>query len=474
MTIDDFKKVSEMSSLNSRTTSSVSKTLSRSAFAALLLFTLAETAPAQINCNAGLPAPSASLACLTEVSLTPAGFSRPLPVQPAASTTFSPNTLTFLSGDIGAEVSQIPLASPASGIIYANNPVTQLPERLNQSFGPILTQRAQTIGRHNWYFATTYQYFLLQDIDSQALKNTGAVIYLNSANNAVSSSNAPDFAGISNNVLQLKVHQFVGYITYGLASRVDVSVAVPLLRVDLRDTFNESFVHNPNSPCPTGCPSTPPNQSGSHAGEATGIGDVVLATKINVWKLRRADKDHGGFSLGVEVRLPSGDSHNFLGSGAIGAKPFATLSYAGRVSPHFNIGYQFNGKTDLIPVTSSSNGILQKGSLPDRLIYSGGVDFALFKNLTVNVDGIAQHVFDAQRASLLPAGTQLFSSGTSIQTGIPVVQPVTASYDRADAAGGLKWNPFKGLLLSGNVSVKLNQAGLRSRVVPLMGASLTF
>ncbi len=478
MPIDNSKKVSEMNSLNSLASSSVSKTVLRNAFVALVLLTLAETAPAQINCGAGSSAPSASLACLVSVSLTPpapAGFSPASPLQPRASTTFSPNTLAFLSGDIGSEVSQIPLASPASGIIYTNNPTTQLPERLNQSFGPILTQRAQTIGRHNWYFATTYQYFLLQDIDSQALRNVGAVIYLNSSGNPGNPpSSAPDFAGVSNNYLQLKVHQFVGYVTYGLASRVDVSVAVPLLRVDLRDTFSENFVHNPNSPCPSGCPTTPANQSGSRAGEATGIGDVVLAVKANVWKLRRANKDHGGFSLGVEVRLPSGDSHDFLGSGAIGAKPFATLSYAGRVSPHFSIGYQFNGKTDLITVLNTSSSALQKGSLPDRLIYSGGVDFALFKKLTVNLDGIAQHVYDAQRASLLPAGTSLFSSGSNVSATIPVLQPVTASYDRGDAAGGLKWNPYKGFLITGNVSVKLNQAGLRSRVVPLVGASYTF
>jgi hypothetical protein len=472
--IYDFMKVSQMNSVNSLTASSVSRTFLRNAFAAaLLLFALAEIAPAQINCGAGSSAPSASLACLPAVTLTPVGFSPASPLQTPASTTFSPNTLAFLSGDIGSEVSQIPLASPASGIIYTNNPTTQLPERLNQSFGPILTQRAQTIGRHNWYFATTYQYFLLQDIDSQALKNAGAVIYLNSAGNPASTF--PDFAGVSNNYLQLKVHQFVGYITYGLASRVDVSVAVPLLRVDLRDTFNESFVHNPNSICPAaGCPATPANQSGSRAGEATGVGDVVLAAKVNVWKLRRADRDHGGFSLGVEVRLPSGDSHNFLGAGAIGTKPFATLSYAGRVSPHFNIGYQINGKTDLITTVNAASTAILKGSLPNRLIYSGGVDFALFKKLTVNVDGIAQHVFDAQRATLLPAGTPLFSSGSSVSATIPVLQPVNGSYTRADAAGGIKWNPFKGLLISGNVSVKLNQAGLRSRVVPLMGASLTF
>src|SRR4029077_11779081 len=154
--------------------------------------------------------------------------------------------------------------------------------------------------------------------------------------------------------------------------------------------------------------------------------------------------------------------------------------------PHFNIGYQANGKTDLITAVNAANTAILKGSLPNRLIYSGGVDFALFKKLTVNLDGIAQHVFDAQRATLLPTGACLFGTGSSpnpcqgsgsgsnVYTTIPVLQPVTASYDRGDAAGGLKWNPYKGFLITGNVSVKLNQAGLRSRVVPLVGASLTF
>lgn len=467
---DNFEKVSEMKPLNSQLPFAsifVFKTLVIGIFALCLLLILAETATAQINCGAGSSAPSTSLACLVQVSQTPSGLSPASPLQPKASGLVT-DSLNFLSSDIGAEVSQIPLASPASGIIYANNPTTQLPERLNQSFGPILTQRAQTIGRHNFYFATTYQYFLLQDIDGLTLKNLPSVIYLNSPSN--STSGPPDVAGIANNYLQLKVHQFVGYFTYGLSSRIDVSVAVPLLRVDLRDTFAESFAVSSTSSSPQPAPT-----SGTRAGEATGVGDVVFASKVNVWKLRRADIDHGGLSLGVEVRLPTGDSHNFLGSGAFGSKPFATLSYAGRFSPHFNVGYQINGKTDLISVPSFSTGTVVKGTLPNRLIYSGGVDFSLIKSLTVNVDGIAQRVFDAPRAELLspPPTIQVFQN-FSLSAQQSVVNPLKASYTRADATGGLKFNPFRGFLITGNVSVKLNQAGLRSRVVPLMGASLTF
>lgn len=467
---NNFEKVSEMKPLNSQLPFApmfVFKTLVSGIFVLCLLLILAETATAQINCGAGSSAPSTSLACLVQVSQTPSGLSPASPLQPKASGLVT-DSLNFLSSDIGAEVSQIPLASPASGIIYANNPTTQLPERLNQSFGPILTQRAQTIGRRNFYFATTYQYFLLQDIDGLTLKNLPSVIYLNSPSN--STSGPPDVAGIANNYLQLKVHQFVGYFTYGLSSRIDVSVAVPLLRVDLRDTFAESFAVSSTSSSPQPAPT-----SGTRAGEATGVGDVVFASKVNVWKLRRADIDHGGFSLGVEVRLPTGDSHNFLGSGAFGSKPFATFSYAGRFSPHFNVGYQINGKTDLISVPSFSTGTVVKGTLPNRLIYSGGVDFSLIKSLTVNVDGIAQRVFDAPRAELLspPPTIQVFQN-FSLSAQQSVVSPLKASYTRADAAGGLKFNPFRGFLITGNVSVKLNQAGLRSRVVPLMGASLTF
>lgn len=461
----DFGSVSELKPQGSRlphTIRPVFNTSAKSICGILLLLLVTQTSLAQIKCGAGSSAPSTGLACLVQVAQTPMGLSPAAPSQPKAAG-LVPDSLNFLSSEIGAEVSQIPLASPASGIIYTNNPVTQLPEQIDQSFGPILTQRAQTIGRHRIYLATTYQYFLLQDIDGLALKNLPSVIYLNSPNNSI--FGPPDVAGISNNYLQLKVHQFVGYFTYGLTKRIDVSVAVPLLRVDLRDTFAESFAVNSTSsftqPAPT---------SGTHAGEATGVGDIVLATKINVWKLRRADRDHGGFSVGVEARMPSGDSRNYLGSGAFGAKPFATFSYAGRYSPHFNVGFQVNGKTELITLQGPSTG---KGTLPNRLIYSGGIDFKLLKQLTVNVDGIAQRVFNAPRASLLGPPIQVFQNFTLSPQQF-VTNPYTASYTRADAAGGIKLNPFKGFLISGNVSVKLNQAGLRSRVVPLVGGSYTF
>ena len=38
-------------------------------------------------------------------------------------------------------------------------------------------------------------------------------------------------------------------------------------------------------------------------------------------------------------------------------------------------------------------------------------------------------------------------------------------------SGGLKWNPFRDLVLSGNALYQIDNNGLRSRIVPLVGVS---
>src|ERR1700726_4009982 len=80
-------------------------------------------------------------------------------------------SLGFLSEALGSEVSSLPLASPASGIIYRNDPKLNLPVPSDEALGPVLTQRPETIGRHNLYIAATYQFFRFEDIDGLSLKN---------------------------------------------------------------------------------------------------------------------------------------------------------------------------------------------------------------------------------------------------------------------------------------------------------------
>jgi hypothetical protein len=53
------------------------------------------------------------------------------------------------------------------------------------------------------------------------------------------------------------------------------------------------------------------------------------------------------------------------------------------------------------------------------------------------------------------------------------VNPNT-DYNETNASIGLKFRPFGNFIVTGNVLVQLDDAGLRSRAVPLVGVSYSF
>src|SRR5208283_1306388 len=106
------------------------------------------------------------------------------------------------------------------------DPKLNIPVPSNATLGPILTQRAETIGRHKFYIAFTYQYFQFEDIDGMGLKNLPIFLPLQGGNVVTA----------TNNRLDLKASQFTAYFTYGLTTSVDVSVAVPIIDMHERMT----------------------------------------------------------------------------------------------------------------------------------------------------------------------------------------------------------------------------------------------
>ncbi len=396
--------------------------------AILIILTQGPRVLAQVNCSAGSSA-SGKLICLipNQLNLTQG----------------SAQNLAFLNEAIGSQVSDLPLATPASGVIYTIDPKLNIPVPSNATLGPILTQRAETIGRHKFYIAFTYQYFQFEDIDGMGLKNLPIFLPLQGGNVVTA----------TNNRLDLKASQFTAYFTYGLTTSVDVSVAVPI--IDMHERMTTSGIEYSLVP-PIG--STSFTNKASPDGSATGIGDVNIAAKWRVWKLK-----HGGLAVGAELRLPSGESENFLGAGTIGARPFAVFTYGGRISPHFNIAYEVNGDTNLVTNSSGAN-----GQLPNRLIYSGGADWAITRWVTLAADVLEQRVFDAQRIN-----TVSYTIPNPNLT-YPSINAFTGSYNRTDGSVGFKLKPFKTFIVTANILMKLDQPGLRARNVPLGGLSITF
>ena len=371
-------------------------------------------------------------------------------------TSGSANTFSFLNEAIGSQVSDLPLATPASGVIYTYNPQNNVSVPSNETFGPILTQRAETIGRHKYYLAFTYQYFRFEDIDKVGLKDVPIVLQ---------TSNGLTFTA-TNNRIDLNANQYAGYFTFGLTDSIDVSVAVPILNINERiTTSGVEYGLLSSGSVGTGVIN---GNSCSTAGSATGVGDVTLAAKGWLWKMHRHGGQSGGLSAGAELRLPTGNSSNFLGAGTIGFRPFVVFTYGGHFAPHANLSYEVNGNTNLV---TDSEGRYQQ--LPSRLIYSGGVDWSITKRLTVAADVIAQRIFDAQRVGVTTYSADFIVPPLTYRSILPIND---ASYNRVDGSGGFKFKPFSSnsMLITGNLLVKLNQAGLRTRLTPLGGLSLSF
>lgn len=348
-----------------------------------------------------------------------------------------------ISEEAGTELSSVPLASPASGVIYTNNPTLNVPVPSNETLGPILTQRAETIGRHKIYVAATYQFFRFEDIDGLSMK--GLPIFLATV--------SPVKAYIpTNNRLDLTSSQVTAYLTFGLTSAIDVSVAVPILNV------HEQLTTSGTEYSVTGTTVVPFHLNPVLEG-ATGVGDLVFAAKGTLWKSSHG----GGGAFGTEVHVPTGDAANYLGAGTIGVKPFVSWTFGGRFSPHANFSYQMNGESIL-----ATNVLGAKGHLANRLFYSGGADWRITPWMTLAGDALAQRVFKGPRLE----ETSVVSTNPGI-TALSLV-PATVSYNRIDGSFGAKFKPFSNLIITANLLVKLDQGGLRARTVPLGGLSFTF
>jgi hypothetical protein len=410
----------------------------------------------------------------------------------------SADNLKPLDEEIGTQISQLPLASPASGFIFSFDPGLGVVARSSESFGPILTDRAETIGRHKLFVGFSYQYFDFDRADGVNLRKFGAV-YEHELEPSLcqgQTPNTPPFFCMngeplftkdviaSSNHIDLFVNQYTAVATFGVTDRLDLSVAIPFLTVRM-SAQSDASIFSFEPPDPVNIPSgdhqdhqfvVPTPQPGheialsfSHAlffnhNSATGIGDVIIRGKFRILKRERS-----GLAVGVDVHTPTGDALKFLGSGTVGVRPFVTYSRSGRISPHGTFGYQRNGDSVLAgDITgSASSSAVVKSHLPDILTYNAGVDAGLNRRLTVSADFIGQSLLSA---AMIKATTFTDFAGNTL----PNISASSGTVNQENIAVGVKISPFGKLLVTGNVLFHLNQAGLQAKPIPLVGVSYTF
>ena len=362
---------------------------------------------------------------------------------------------------MASQLTSLPLPSTAAGFTYTYDSTLGIYNRSAQSFGPILAERAETIGKDKFYLGFSFQHFGFDTMDDIDLDQFPAV-FTHSPTVDPNSLFLRDIL-TTQNVIDVQIGQFTTFFTFGITDRLDVSVAAPIVSAQLDVISDVTIRRIGTAPDPT-FPHTfrsgqdVSKHSFSSGASASGLGDVVVRVKGTVTKWERA-----ALALGADVRLPTGDELNFLGTGAVGFKPFLVVSYNyGRFSPHFNVGYQFNGNSVLAGNVQTG----EKASLPEQFLYVAGVDIGISPRFSMALDFLGQRLIDAQRAFASPF--------TAFDGSVyPATRFEQGSVNTSDGAVGFKVNPVGTLLVTFNLLMKLDSGGLRDRVTPLIGVSFT-
>jgi Putative MetA-pathway of phenol degradation len=425
------------------------------------------------------------VAAMAQIDCANPAFNKLVCQIPVATRASNPGTVgnqaQAFNASFAAQLTQLPLPSSATGVVFVFD--KKLKDQVPlENLGPILTDRARTIGKRRLFIGFSFQQFNFTDINGTKLSQVPFVLKSTSGNQD------QYFSQVEH--ISFKFNQYVIVGTYGLTPRTDVSVVVPIVRVSIgvgqtvygsAGNGTEYFVDNTTTPgkvlgsVPVEIPPT--------KGIASGVGDVLLNFKQNFSKNPQARFQFAG---GFLLRLPSGDALNYLGSGAYGFNPYGVVSYDARVSFHARLGYIWNTNTVLIqspnengtncdtnsnppvsppPCTSSTR-------LPGGLQYDAGVDAKVIQRVSIAAD-----LF----------GNQFQNSPVLVQTSynipaVPTIPPqqtvvrANSTYTINDFSVGLKWKPFKhdNLLVYANGLFQLNNVGLRSSPAPLFGLSYTF
>jgi hypothetical protein len=359
------------------------------------------------------------------------------------------------------ELVNLPLPSPAGGFTYQFDPTLGVFQRTTESLGPILADRADTIGARHVSFGFAYQRYTYDTVEGLDLGRIPAVF---THDNAALRGGREDVVTTSN-AIEATVSQLTMFVTLGATDHLDVSLAVPFVSNELK-VVSDATIHRLGTTNPL---THFFRQSDGSVGErriftamadASGIGDLMIRVKSTIAKRRSS-----AVAAGVDVRLPTGDEMNLLGSGAAGLQPFAIWSGTfQKVSPHLNASYRWNGSSVLAgnPATGDT------AHFPDQAAYAAGADVSVNPRLTVSLDLLGRYVVNPERLR-----RQEFHAldDRSVFANIGFARQ---SFHAMSGAVGLKANLIQRLLLEVNLLFKIDDHGLRDKVTPLIGVDYTF
>jgi len=397
---------------------------------------------------------------------------------------------------IAEQLATFPLSSSSGGFSFSvDKDGAVVPA--STTFGPAFAERGLTIGKSKFNFGFSFQatsYDSFEGIDLES----GGLSFIREHNDCCPNNHNPtevaDFTPAfekdllkSNLRLAIDTRTTAFFANYGVTNRFDIGVAIPIAHVEMDATVDGEILRlgsGDNSTTHKFANGTK-QESFSESGSATGLGDILLRAKYNFYR-----SDTTALAAALDLRLPTGDKDNLLGTGATQTNVFFVGSGEyGAFSPHVNLGYTFsNGEaspeTTSFELDAATYGTVPPGvtartvdlSIPDEFNYVTGVAVGLHPRVTVGFDLRGRNIRDVPRFGLRNVeyphrqpGDQPFTESDEFS-----VESTKGNLNLLLGVIGAKFNIGATFLLNVSLLFPMTDNGLKPKPTPVIGFDYVF
>jgi hypothetical protein len=346
-----------------------------------------------------------------------------------------------MSSALAVALGSFPIGSSSGGFTYFFDASSGAYVRSSQSFGPAFAERPLTGGRGKFSFGMTHQHRRYDRLEGKSLREGEVVM-----------SDVLRVADIPLDVIQstftvtIDTDTTTLFGTYGVTDKLDVSLAVPLQRVNVDASVMTGLLTYSDPPV-----------TASTRQQASGIGDIALRAKYNFLK-----RSSSSFAAGMDLRLPTGDDENLLGTGNTRVQIYgAAATQLSRVSPHVNIGYTFG--------SDPGDTRFYYGS---EVNYAVGAEVVLTPRATMVGDIIGRSLADEGRLHEVSKTAEFLLLEQTTYSGLEY--QYGERLNTLLGTVGVKFSPGSTFMISTHVLFPLRSAGLQSGVTPVFGVDYTF
>ncbi len=335
------------------------------------------------------------------------------------------STAATISNALLANLATLPVTSTSGAFLYRLNRDLGTVERAAGNFGPVLVQRALTLGHANAGIGATLQHLRFTSLDGRSLRDGTLVTTANQF------GDEPEPYDTDRLTLRMDADVVTVYGSLGLGERVEIGAAAPVVWLRVEGARVNTYRGRTFT-------------QATAAATVVGLADVLVRAKVKAFEDR-------GVSLGaaVDTRLPTGRQGDLLGTGraAVRVSAIGSLERPG-FSAHANAG-------------------VSVGGLASEVSYGVALAVAAAPRLTVSAEAFGRSI-DA------PGGIATSAAPHPRLAGVQTLRlvPSGTRFQTATIAPGVRWNVTDTWVVTTSIGVPLLKAGLRAPLTVFAGVDL--